>query len=126
MTSRLTIAAAVLAGAAIGATAVGGLKAQGKPPVYVVAVFSEMNDLAAFAAASKGVPGAIQAAGGKLLARSDSVAALDGATPPKRIAIFQFESSDKAKEWIKSDGMKETEAARAKHTKSGVFLIDGM
>src|SRR5262245_54449586 len=99
MHSRLVIAASVLAGAAIGATISGSLNAQGKAPAYVIALFDEVTDPAAFAAASGGVPAAIAAAGGKLLARSDSVTALDGA-PAKRLAVFAFDSADKAKGWF--------------------------
>ena len=63
---------------------------------------------------------------GKLVARSDAVTALDTSTPPKRLAIFSFESADKARAWLRSDAMKESEAARAKLTKSGVYMVEGM
>ena len=123
MANRLTIGASLLAGIALGAATAGSLYAQGKP-VYVIAVFNEMDP--AFVAASKGAPAAIAAAGGKVLARSDAPVALDGAAVPKRLTLLSFESADKAKAWLKSDGMKETEAARAKFTKSGVFMLDAM
>jgi hypothetical protein len=44
MITRHFAAAFLLAGIALGATAVEGLRAQGKPPVYVVAVFTEITD----------------------------------------------------------------------------------
>jgi uncharacterized protein (DUF1330 family) len=125
MSSRLTIAVSVLAGVAVGATAVGTLRAQGKGPVYVVTDFSEVTDAAGFAAASKGVPAAIAAGGGKVLARTDSVTALDGAGS-KRIAIFAFDSVEKAKAWYASDAMKEAQAGRAKFTKSRTLVFEGL
>ena len=123
MTNHLTIGASILAAGIMIGAAVGSLQAQGKP-VFVVAVFNEMDP--AFDAASKGAPAAMAAAGGKLLARSDSPVALDGAMSPKRLTVISFENADKAKAWLKSDAMKEIEAARAKFTKSGVFMLEAM
>jgi uncharacterized protein (DUF1330 family) len=113
------------AGIAIGAGAVGTLSAQGKGPIYVVTDFAEVMDPTAFAAASKGVPAALQAAGAKLLVRTDGAVALDG-TAPKRFAIFQFESVEKAKAWYSGDAMKDTQEARAKLTKSRTFIVEGV
>ena len=125
MRSSIATAITLVAGIAIGATAVSQLQAQGKGPAYVVAEFSEISDLAAFNEASKGMPGAVKAGGGRVLARSDSVTGLDG-TPPKRLAIVQFESVEKAKAWFGSDGMKEPEAARKKFTRSRLFVVEGL
>ena len=125
MKTHLTVSLSLLVGIAIGATAVGGLKAQGKGPAYVIADFSEVSDLAALVAGSKGMPGAVAAGGGKVLARSDTVIGLDG-TPPKRLAIVQFESVDKAKAWFTSDAMKEPEVARKTNTKSRLFVVEGL
>ena len=125
MSTRLTIALSVLAGVAIGATAVGSLKAQGKGPVYVVTDFAEVTDAAGFAEAAKGVPAALAAGGGKVLARTDTVTALDG-SPSKRIAIFAFDSVEKAKAWYSSDAMKDAQAGRAKFTKSRTLVFEGL
>jgi uncharacterized protein (DUF1330 family) len=125
MRNKLKTLGTLVAGIAIGAGAIDTLRAQTKAPVYVVTDFTEVMDPTAFAAASKGVPAALQAAGAKLLVRTDGAVALDG-TAPKRFAIFQFESAEKAKAWYAGDAMKETQDARAKLTKSRTFLVEGM
>jgi uncharacterized protein (DUF1330 family) len=125
MRLNLKMLGALVAGIAIGAGTIDTLRAQSKAPIYVVTDFADVMDPTAFAAASKGVPSALQAAGAKLLVRTDGAVALDG-TAPKRFAIFQFESVEKAKAWYASDAMKETQDARAKLTKSRTFLVEGV
>ena len=50
MNQRIALGLAMLAGAAFGATAVNGLKAQTKPPTYVVIDIGEMTDPEGFKA----------------------------------------------------------------------------
>ncbi len=71
MKSRHQLALMLVAGVAIGAAAVTGLKAQVKPPVYVVIDISEMSDPAAFAkAAAVATPQELASVGGRYLVRS--------------------------------------------------------
>ena len=125
MKFHLNIALAVLVGAAIGATAIGTLHAQGKGPAYVITDFTEITDAAGFAEAAKGLPASLAAGGGKLVARTDAAVALDGPVP-KRFAIFSFESVEKAKAWYGSDAGKASTAGRLKNTKSRSFIVEGM
>ena len=65
---RVTLA--LIASVALGAAAVTGLKAQVKPPVYVVIDISELSDPAAFAkAAAVASPQELASVGGRYLIR---------------------------------------------------------
>jgi uncharacterized protein (DUF1330 family) len=125
MRTLLKTAVVLSVGAIIGATAGNQLHAQDKGPGYVITDFTEITDPAAFAAGIGGVPAAIAAQGGKILVRTDAAVALDG-TPPKRFAIFAFDSVEKAKAWVASDAMKVGQDARLKNTTSRSFIVEGL
>jgi uncharacterized protein (DUF1330 family) len=61
--------------------------------------------------------------GGKFVARTENIVALDGAAP-KRFVLIAFDSMDKAKAWDKSPLQDEVNAIRRKSTKSRTFLVD--
>ena len=127
MNQRLALGLAVLAGAAFGATAINGLKAQTKPPTYVVIDIGEMTDPEGFKAVPANPaasPAATAALGGHYVVRTETATALEG-TPPKRFVLLAFDSPDKAKGWYNDPGTKAVNAIRAKTTKSRVFMVDG-
>ena len=124
MSNRFTLAIAVLAGVAIGATAVGSLKAQGKGPAYVITDFEAITTADGFAATAKGLPASLAAGGGKLVARTDTAIALDGPVP-KRFAIFQFDSVEKAQAWYAGPG-KDSTKGRLDNAKSRSFIVEGL
>jgi uncharacterized protein (DUF1330 family) len=116
----------LLAGAAIGATAVQGLHAQAKPPTYVVVALRKINDPAAFKAGVVDKAGAAMSnSGGKYVIRTDKITAFDG-TPPQRYVLIQFDSPEKAQAWKNSELQKAVDAARMKTTDSLSFMVDGM
>ena len=88
----------MLVGATLGAAAVHGLHAQVKPPVYLVSEI-EVTDPAAYGAEfAPQAQAAIKAAGGRLIAiggvagaGAKQLVAITG-TPPKRVAIQQWDS----------------------------------
>jgi uncharacterized protein (DUF1330 family) len=120
-----TLGLAMLAGVAIGAAAVNGLNAQGKPPgAYAVVDISEITDQNTF---QQIVPKALPASdafGGKYIIRTSKTTALDG-TPPQRFVVIAFDSVEKAKAWDSSPAQKEVNDLRKKSTKSRVFIADG-
>ncbi len=65
MKSYIGIAAAMLAGAAFGAVAVGGLHAQSKPGAYVVVDITEVSDPDTFKTLLPKAPGAVAAFAGQ-------------------------------------------------------------
>jgi uncharacterized protein (DUF1330 family) len=115
----------MLAGIVIGAAAVSGLNAQGKGPgAYAIVDISEITDPATFKTLLPIAGKANDQFGGKFIARTENVVALDG-TAPKRFVVIAFDSMDKAKAWDKSPLPDEVNAIRKKSTKSRTYLVDG-
>jgi uncharacterized protein (DUF1330 family) len=121
----LPVTLALLTGIGIGAVAVTGLNAQGKGPgAYAIVDISEISDPATFKTLLPIAGKANDQFGGKFVARTENIVALDG-TPPKRFVVIAFDSMDKAKAWDKSSLQDEVNAIRKKSTKSRSFLVDG-
>ena len=128
MHRHLSLGLAMLAGVALGATAIKGLNAQTKPPTYVVIDFSAMTDPEGFntvlAASSAGSTAELGPLGGRYVIRTTTATALDG-TAPKRFVVVAFDSQEKAKAWYESPKTKELTAARIKSAKSSAFIVEG-
>ena len=125
MNRLVTLGLAMLAGVAIGAAAVNGLNAQGKPPgAYAVVDISEITDQNTFGQILPKAMPASDAFGGKYIVRTNKITALDG-TPPQRFVVIAFESAEKAKAWDSSALQSEVNDLRRKSTKSRVFIADG-
>ena len=126
MKTQLTVALAMLAGVAIGAVGIHGVDAQGKGPgAYAVVDISEITDAETFKQIGPKAGPANDAAGGKIIIRTDKITSLDG-TAPKRFVVVAFDTVDKAKAWHDSPLQKEVDALRAKSTKSRAFIAEGM
>ena len=129
MKTRYTVALAMLAGIAIGATAIQGLHAQAKPPVYAVVDVSEITDPEGFKAigqrSTAEAAAVFKALGGRYITRTDKITAIDG-TAPKRFIIIAFDSAEKAQAWNNLPAQKEVTAIRIKTTKSRAFIVEGM
>ena len=96
----------MLAGAAIGAGAVGGLHAQNKPKAYLVTEL-QVLDAAATAAYGPKVQATQKAAGGRVLNTAGGrVTSLEGAPPPQRVAITEWDTLEQAQAWNNSAARK--------------------
>ena len=128
MNQRIALGLTLLAGIAIGATAIQGLHAQAKPPAYVIIPILKMNDAAGFKAGvvdkANATAAEMTAAGGQYVIRSEKFISLDG-TPPVRLVIFKFDSVEKAQAFEKTAAQKEINAARMKTTDSLSFIVEG-
>jgi uncharacterized protein (DUF1330 family) len=129
MNQRIALGLTLLAGVAIGATAIQGLHAQAKPPAYVVIPILKMNDAAGFKAGvvdkANATAAEMTAAGGQYVIRSEKFTSLDG-TPPARLVIMKFDSVEKAEAFEKAAAQKEINAARVKTTDSLSFIVEGL
>jgi uncharacterized protein (DUF1330 family) len=125
MKTCYTVALSMLTGIALGATAIRGINAQqGQAGAYAIVDISEITNADAFKTLGPKAGPAAEAAGGKFLARTESITSLDG-TPPKRFVIISFDNVDKAKAWEASPAQKEVTDIRLKTTKSRSFIVDG-
>jgi uncharacterized protein (DUF1330 family) len=128
MNRSIALGLAMLAGGAIGATAVNGLQAQGKAPgAYAVVEIDAITDPDGFKVVTQR-PAASTATvmqGGRYIARTNKITALDG-TPPQRYVLIAFDSVQKAQDWNNSADQQKINAIRDKTTKSRVFIVESM
>jgi uncharacterized protein (DUF1330 family) len=125
MNRRIASALTLLAGVAIGATAIQGLHAQAKPPTYVIVAIRKITDPAGYKAVIEKAPASIAAGGGHFVVRTNDITSFYG-TPPTRYVILSFDSPEKAQAWHNSAAQKEVDALVAKTSDSLSFMVEGM
>jgi uncharacterized protein (DUF1330 family) len=115
----------LLAGVAIGATAVQRLNAQAKPSTYVVVAIRNITDPEGYKAVIAKAPAAMEGSGAHFVVRTDKITSFDG-TMPKRFVLIAFDSPEKAQAWHNSAAQKEVDALRLKTSDSLSFMVEGM
>jgi uncharacterized protein (DUF1330 family) len=106
MNRYLMLGLTAAVGAALGATAVQGLHAQSKPKAYFVTEL-EVIDAPATAAYAAKVQATQKAAGAHVLnTAGGKIISVEGAPPPQRLAITEFDSLDQAQAWNNSAARK--------------------
>jgi uncharacterized protein (DUF1330 family) len=129
MKTRYTVALAMLTGVGIGGAAIQGLHAQAKPPAYFVVEINKITDAEGFKTITQIPTGGADAAkelGGRYIARTNKITALDGGAPPERFIAYAFDSAEKAQAFNNSEYMKKVSVIRNKTTQSRSFIVEGM
>lgn len=129
----LGLGLAVIAGFAVGAATVSGLRAQAKPPAaYWVTETLEISDQAAYAKTlesglrdSSPYRRGIQSFGGHFLVLGGKIVPGVG-SPPKRMAIIAFDSTEKAQQWFNDPSAAAFRAETAKAATSRNFIVEGV
>jgi len=115
----------ILAGIAVGASAVQCLYAGVKPPAYVVTE-ADVTNLDAYTKDYLPlVRKAFVAGGGRYLVRNGKAIAFEG-DRPKRIAILQFDNLDRAEAALTSGAFKDARAVGQQHATFRTFAIEGV
>lgn len=125
MRTHYTVALALLAGFGLGAITIQGIHAQGKPPVYTVTEIDVTNVDAYMKEYTPVVQPIIKKAGGKLLAASLKVTALEG-TAPKRVAINVWGSLEAAQALYNSAEYKAAQQIGSKYAKFRRYAVEGL
>jgi uncharacterized protein (DUF1330 family) len=129
MKTNYKLAIALIAGTAIGGTAIQGLHAQAKPPAYVIIPILKINDADTYKTGvidkASATAGEMAAAGGHFIIRSQKFTSLDG-DPPVRLVVIAFDSVEKAQAFENTAAQKEINAARIKSTNSLSFIVEGI
>ena len=115
----------LLAGTALGAVAVQGLRAQAKPPVYIVAEI-DVTDPATYQTYVDRNGALVQSFGGRFLARGGKTEAIAGPAPRGRVALYTFESMEKMQAWRDSAQYKELIAIRDQSSTFRSFAVEGL
>jgi uncharacterized protein (DUF1330 family) len=122
----LAVSATVLTCVVVGAVAIQELRAQAKPPVYVVneVEIIDQSGFQAYAAAQQKI---IEKHGGKYVIRGGKVlATLSGSAPAGRYTVYRFENQDKMQAWRDDPAQKDGLATRDKVAKFRSFVVEGL
>jgi len=128
MNRYFTLALTAVVSASLGAAAVQTLKAQAKPPAYVVVDIGDTIDAEGFKAvvsSAAASPARVAALGGHYVIRTDQATALDG-NPSKRFVLISFDNKEKAQAWYDTPDVKEINTIRSKTTRSRAFIVEGL
>ena len=132
MKTHYTIAVAMFAGAAIGATAVNGLHAQAKAPLYLVTELDVTNPDAYGKEYAPKAQALIKASGGRFLAiggvagaGAGKVTAFDGEAP-KRATLQVWDSMEQYQAYRNSPAFKEARQIGEKYAKFHTFAVEGV
>ena len=116
----------MVAGAALGATAVQTLHAQTKPPAYNIAEIAIKDQDGYNKEYLPLITKALTDAGGKFLVRGGKTISYQGAAPAPRIVVIQFESLDKLQALYDSAPYKEATAIGDKYATQRIFGAEGV
>jgi len=117
---------AILVGFGLGVGAVEGLRAQAKPPAYVI---SEIEVTNADAYAKEYVPLANKAladSGQKRLVSGGRTISISGAPPASRIVVSVFDNLEKAQAAYSSPAYLEARKVGDKYGKLRIFAVEGI
>src|ERR1700759_4765632 len=108
---------AMLAGAAIGAVATDGLRAQRRPPVYVATEIDVTNQDAYQNEYAPNVRIAVKAAGGRPISVSNEIIALDREPPKGRVIMQVWDRLELLQAYRNSAAFKEARQIGEKYAK---------
>jgi len=126
MNAHIKIGLAMLVGFSLGAGAVEGLRAQARPPAYVI---SEIDVTNAEAYAKEYVPLANKAladSGQKRLVSGGRTISVSGAPPASRIVVSVFDNLEKAQAAYTSPAYLEARKIGDKYGKLRIFAVEGI
>ena len=126
MRTRIVVALAVISGFGLGAVTTEGLRAQAKPPVYVIAEI-DVRDVEPYTKDyAPRAQAIIKQYGGRFLAAGQNVTSLEGAPPKTRVVIQQWESMEKVQAWWNSSERKEIRPIGEKYASFRLFTVEGV
>ena len=68
----------------------------------------------------------VEARGGEYIVRGGKTEVLEGDWQPKRLVVLEFESMERAKEWLNCEEYREPREMRHRTAKTNMILVDGM
>ena len=93
-------------------------------PAYVIGAVESINDPAGFAEYGQLVRATFAKYGGKLIAGGSDIEVGDGSWSPIRVAVIEFESMDRLKEWYNSPEYSPVKLRRLQTATSGVIFLN--
>ena len=94
-------------------------------PAYVI-VEIDIRDLAGYEEYKKLASATVEKYGGKYVIRGGRTEVLEGDWKPKRIVVLQFESAQRAKDWLNSEEYREPRKMRHRTARTNMILVEGV
>jgi uncharacterized protein (DUF1330 family) len=92
---------------------------------YVI-VEIEVQDPVGYEEYKKLAGATVNAHGGKYIVRGGKTEVLEGDWEPKRIVVLEFESMDRAKEWLNCEEYREPRKMRHATARTNMVLVEGL
>ena len=94
-------------------------------PAYII-VEIEITDSVGYEEYKKQAATTVAQYGGKYIVRGGACETVEGDWKPKRIVVLQFESADRAKEWLNCEEYREPRKMRHRTARTNMILVEGM
>jgi uncharacterized protein (DUF1330 family) len=94
-------------------------------PAYVI-VETDISDPEQYEQYKAASPGAVEAGGGRFVARGGELAVLEGDWNPSRLVILEFEDLEAAKRWYDSERYQAAKQLREGAAKLRMVAVDGL
>ena len=94
-------------------------------PAYVI-VEIVIVDPAGYEEYKKQASDTVHKYGGKYIVRGGKTEVLEGDWQPKRIVVLEFESPERAKEWLNCEEYREPRKMRHRTARTNMILVEGV
>jgi uncharacterized protein (DUF1330 family) len=94
-------------------------------PAYII-VDIEITDPAGYEEYKKLAGATVEKYGGKYIVRGGAVEMLEGDWKPKRIVVLEFESVQRAKEWLNCEEYREPRKMRHRTAKTKMIVVESV
>ncbi len=94
-------------------------------PAYVI-VEIDIVDPAGYEEYKKLAGTTVEKYGGKYVIRGGRTEVLEGDWKPKRVVVLQFESAQRAKDWLNSEQYREPRKMRHRTARTNMILVEGV
>lgn len=94
-------------------------------PAYII-VETDIHDPEQYERYKAAAPGAVDAGGGRFVARGGELAVLEGDWQPKRLVMLEFEDLDAAKRFYASPAYQEVKQLREGAARLNMVAVQGL
>jgi uncharacterized protein (DUF1330 family) len=94
-------------------------------PAYIIVELSVI-DKEGYEEYKKSAPSSISSYGGKYIIRGGQTENLEGDWQPERIAVLEFPTSERAREWWNSEMYSRAKSIRQRTAKTKMILVEGV
>lgn len=93
-------------------------------PAYLI-VDLEITDPVGYEEYKKLAGATVEKFGGKYIVRGGKSEVLEGRWDPKRVVVIEFESSERAKEWLNSEEYRQPRKMRHRTATTNMIVVEG-